>query len=135
MLKNILSVQNSYDPAYKLVTILWKKFYIRRYLLILKIKKSFPKTMNIPETIDYILDNKCSISRFGDGEYSILTGHGIRNYQEFDETLTKRLREIICNPTKNCLIGIVPPKNLNKFWTRHFITNYKHYQKYLNKNK
>ena len=35
---------------------------------------SVPKVKNSLDTIDYILQNKCSVSRFGDGEFLIMQG-------------------------------------------------------------
>ena len=47
-----------------------------------------------------------SISRFGDGEFSIIYGQGI-GFQEYNRNLSKRLLEIINNNNEdNLLVGI-----------------------------
>lgn len=138
MLKQVFSVTNDGTGDYKVITILGKSFLVKRYLMRLKlflIKKDFPRTISIEETLKYIKDNKCSISRFGDGECYLLCGEGLgEHYQEYDDVLSKRLKEIISKPTENCLVGVVPPNNLGCYWRNFFSKYYKIYRKYLNKN-
>lgn len=52
------------------------------------------KVMNNKETIDYILKNHCSISRFGDGELGIIEGE-TASFQNNNKELRKKLKEII----------------------------------------
>lgn len=44
-----------------------------------------PKVKSIDETLDYINKNHCSVSRYGDGEFTIMLGrnrlHGISTVQ------------------------------------------------------
>ena len=78
-----------------------------------KIKYKKPKVMNSEQTLDYILKNKCSIARFGDGELSLIEGRSIR-FQSYNEELAKKLKEIKTN--EKCLVCIpnVFNKDLNK---------------------
>ena len=59
------------------------------------------------KTLNEIIQHNKSISRFSDGEFSIIIGGGIR-FQEKNKTLSKRLRKIIKNNNnnKNLLVGI-----------------------------
>ena len=50
--------------------------------------------LSTEETLDEIIKNKRSISRFGDGELFIIFGGGIY-FQEPDKILSQRLLEII----------------------------------------
>lgn len=50
--------------------------------------------MSDKETVDNIINNKLSISRFGDGEYKIIRGEGI-GFQKFNDELSKRLKEVL----------------------------------------
>ena len=49
---------------------------------------------NIDQTLDYIIENKSSIIRFGDGEMDLMLGKSIP-YQVYDENLASQLKEII----------------------------------------
>ena len=49
---------------------------------------------SIDETLDRILDKKKSIVRFGDGEFYLINKKGI-GYQNYDENLSKRLKQIL----------------------------------------
>lgn len=60
----------------------WTDFYKKRQL-------GVPEIMTIDETLDYLLENKCSVSRYGDGELKIALGLDIR-FQKYDEHLEKK---------------------------------------------
>ena len=72
-----------------------------------KLKKQLgtPLIMTIDETLDYILKNKCSVSRFGDGELKIVVGDGIR-FQKYDPVLAQRLQEILKQSSSNHLVCV-----------------------------
>ena len=82
----------------KRVSIKIYEFCIKKYDLlkdfILKKKVGVPKVMTIDQTIEYILKNKCSVSRYGDGELKIVSGESIR-FQDYELSLSKRLSEIL----------------------------------------
>lgn len=58
-----------------------------------------------PESIKYILDNKCSISRFGEGEFLVMGGHS-NGFQRENEKLATRLKEVMLYPVPNHIVGI-----------------------------
>lgn len=53
-----------------------------------------PRVLSMDDTIDYICENRCSVSRYGDGEFKIVSGERIR-FQEYDPLLAKRLADIL----------------------------------------
>jgi glycosyltransferase family protein len=57
------------------------------------------------ETLDKILQEKCSLSRFGDGEFSVMEGSRI-HLQERSPELARRLKEVIASDVPNLLIGL-----------------------------
>ena len=69
------------------------------------------------KTLNDLLSNKKSMSRFGDGEFLIMQGENI-GFQNYNKTLAKRLKDILNCHEKNLLIGInLPYKSqyLNQF--------------------
>ena len=48
------------------------------------------------ESIRYIIDHRCSVSRFGDGEFFVMMGKG-NGFQQPDACLAERLKEVILN--------------------------------------
>ena len=50
--------------------------------------------MTIDESIEYLIKNKCSLSRFGDGEMKLILGNRI-SFQKYDSKLSKRLKEVL----------------------------------------
>lgn len=57
------------------------------------------------ETLDKILLNKCSLVRFGDGEFGVMNGSRI-NYQDRSPQLAERLKEVIASTMPNLLVGL-----------------------------
>lgn len=93
-----------------------KIFEASKFLIKSTLLKPFygkPKVWNSDKTIDYILSNKCSVSRFGDGEMSLMEGRNLK-FQNFNSEIQNRLKEV--KSTDNCLVCIpdVFGKNLNK---------------------
>lgn len=67
-------------------------------------KKNQLKIMTIEETLNYIIENNCSVSRYGDGEFNLLSSSSI-GFQESDFELVNRLQKIVRKTGKsNCLI-------------------------------
>lgn len=52
------------------------------------------KVMSMEETIEYIKKTKCSIARFGDGEFGLITGSRKPSFQDDNERLAIRLKEV-----------------------------------------
>ncbi len=64
-----------------------------------------PVIKTVDETLDKILQDKCSLSRFGDGEFGVMNGSRI-NYQNRSPELARRLKEVITSNMPNLLIGL-----------------------------
>lgn len=64
-----------------------------------------PRIRSEEETLDEILRKRCSISRFGDGEFSVMNLSRI-HFQNPTEELARRLKEVITSEIPNLLIGL-----------------------------
>lgn len=80
-----------------------------------RILSQYPHTLTTSETINEIIVNSRSISRFGDGELQLILGRGLgeqgkkNEYQVADQTLQKRLIEILEDTRQEkCLIALLP---------------------------
>ncbi len=88
------------------------------------------RIMNAQKTIDYILKNHCSVSRYGEGEFNIMFWTSKIKFQEQNEILANRMREILAYNNKNLLLcvprTIISCKGYNETakewwmdWTKH----------------
>ena len=68
----------------------------------------------IDETLDYIIENKSSLVRFGDGEINMLAGHSIP-YQDYDEELVSTMRDIIGQESRKELVLCLPDAFTDRF--------------------
>lgn len=78
-----------------------------------------PKVASIQETIQYILDTGCSVSRFGDAEMKVIHQDNI-GYQTNSNELTLKLLDVLNKPIPNhitCLIDAF--ENLDKYDDHH----------------
>ena len=62
-----------------------------------------PRVYSSEETIEYIIKNKCSISRFGDGELGLMYGRSI-SFQEYSKDLGEKLKGV--KTTDSCLVCV-----------------------------
>lgn len=104
----IAAVRRKIDPFYILH---WRK--VRREL----IEKNHPyengdesvyrpPIMGLEETLRYIIDTKCSVSRFGDGEFELVVGRDML-FEAANAKMRERLIEILQNPIRGCLTCIL----------------------------
>lgn len=90
------------------------------------------KIRNSVESINYIIKNKCSVSRYGDGELDVIWG-GSRGFQKPDPQLATRLKEILSSNLHNHIVCLPYPflhsSNLrpssDKFWAYYIGMNAK----------
>ena len=66
-----------------------------------------PVIKSIDETVDKILADNSSLTRFGDGEFVLMTGGRI-NYQQRNSELAVRLKEVLISDIDNLLIALPP---------------------------
>ena len=99
-----------------------------------------PIILSALETLDYILKNKCSVSRYGDGEFNIIReiGNGFCAYHPF---LSQKLQEVLTMQIPNHIVcipkAIFCQENLifqqKVFWRAYFCKAYKILKKNLKK--
>ena len=99
--------------------------------------------MDMQKTLDYIMNRQISIARFGDGEVDLMTGHSIP-YQDYDEELAERLKNIITMPDNKKLLVCLPDvfdrrerytDVCNSFWSRHLNRYRKFYNEIISSEK
>ncbi|MCI9361033.1 MAG: DUF1792 domain-containing protein [Hungatella sp.] len=66
---------------------------------------TLPIISSVEDTYKKIIMDKCSVSRYGDGEFEMILGHGIV-YQNADEKLAERLQDILCSDLDNHIVAI-----------------------------
>lgn len=66
----------------------------------------FPIIRSREETIEEIIQNKKSMARFGDGEFSQIAKIGRQKFQHLDEKLAVRLEEVLHSHHPKLIIGI-----------------------------
>lgn len=135
----------------KILVDLWNKFFDikiewqNKFIIIKdKIKysnKKYPDIKSLEETITDIINNKLSVSRYGDGEFKLMEGRNIA-FQNINESLQKQLVNIINNDKKELLVCIPDVfDDLSKYieepreyWRLHIAKNRRQWYKYLNFN-
>lgn len=80
-------------------------YLILRYLPFLLFGKK-PKILSFDQTVEEIILNKKSFSRFGDGEIRLLLDSGEIGFQKRNLVLTEKLKEVLKNDSSNLLIGL-----------------------------
>lgn len=101
-----------------------------------------PKVMTNAETIDYIIKNRCSVSRYGDAEIRLAAGTDVF-YQDSVQPLAAKLRQVLsCN--ENLLLVCLPDAfgalshfvNADgRYWKKHLARYRKYWYNYTLKNK
>lgn len=101
-----------------------------------------PKVASIRETILYVLDTGCSVSRFGDGEMKLVMGRNI-SFQRFHPHLQKRLSEILQSDDPNLIVCIpnvfgslaIYTEHDKIFWREYMSRSRKMWYNLLDKNR
>ena len=70
--------------------------------VVMEITKT-PIIKSIDETTKFMIRNKCSVSRYGDGEFDIMMGFDIL-FQKYSPLLAVRLRRIIKSNQHNHIV-------------------------------
>lgn len=97
-------------PIKQLIIELYQKW--RYHTTFLK-RKSF-RILPYDKTVDYIVNNRCSIARFGDGEFKLAMSYFSKNkngigFQQYNESLAKRLYIILTRFDSKIKIGLPSP--------------------------
>lgn len=115
----------------------WKKKRIEFILLPFFLTKPRVKTIN--ETLDFILENKASLSRFGDGELYLMH-KGYLGFQKSSSDLSDALWEVFAKDSSiNCAICVqgilngfdpIYRNSVIAHWTKHLYVYGRVYYKY-----
>lgn len=93
-----------------LIEVRYKLHIFYNNIILSNLKK--PTIASIDESLDYIIKNNVSVSRFGDGELTLINMHDI-GFQHKDKKLSDRLQEIL--KCENSKIAICIPMPLNNY--------------------
>lgn len=76
----------------------------------------YPKFYPIEETLREIIENRKSLSRFGDGEFAIIANEERQKFQRCNPKLAERLQEVLNSQEPNVLVAIADHYgNLDRF--------------------
>lgn len=112
--------------------------YFGQYKRMLKSMTGLPDIRSTDETLDKILKEHCSVSRYGDGEFNIMRGKG-NAFCDYNPFLAEKLQEILSEEIPAHIVGlpygIVCQKNLNLrtkvFWMSFFCKTFNFWKAYL----
>lgn len=137
------------NPLKKLMLII-EAIYYRFTFKTTANQRSGVKIFNCEDSIRYILETRCSVSRYGDGELSMIfnqydTRERKSHFQRYDRDLAKRLEEILTNVEDdriNHKIGlpgcILNPSYMTgrarRCWERYAVINFKLLDPFIDKN-
>lgn len=120
-----------------------RRCYLNFRYVLFKLIYPFPKIYTNEETLDKLLRSNLSMARFGDGEFHLINQTEPLGFQDMDDKLSKRLREILCSDSKSCMIGVPyglrAVRHLNAqgsfFWRQFVVFHYRKYIPYFNYSK
>lgn len=123
-------MKNFLLKIYNLLTRI-KRAMVTMYNKFLALVKRPPIVKDTDETLNTIINNKVSVSRFGDGEFAIMNGKSLL-FQDYNNELSNRLKEIVKSNRQNHIVCIPDVFNdLTRF--RDYAKNY--WNNYLNLNR
>ncbi|MCQ6275297.1 SP_1767 family glycosyltransferase [Bacillus sp. V3B] len=104
-----------------------------------------PNVLSSEQTIEKIIKDKCSISRYGDGEFHLLIQSKDLKFQKRSNELSRRLKNILISDDEGlmvCIPNVFSESDLSmrtneskKFWKDH-VANYRLlWYKHLDRNK
>lgn len=123
-------------------------YYLELSFRLLKYRRRFrkkqealgfiPDIRSTDETLDKILREHCSVSRYGDGEFNLIRGKG-NGFCHYNASLAERLQEVLTVELPNHIVGLpyalVSQENLNLrtkvFWLAHFTKAYDVFARYV----
>lgn len=103
----------------------WYNFW---YLVLRKKHKFIPQVASVDETIRKIIDDRCSVSRFGDGEVLLTSPEKEIRFQKGDAQLAARLTEVLKSEEDGHIVCISDAfsdlyrynRKSRRFWRTHF---------------
>ncbi|WP_434798706.1 SP_1767 family glycosyltransferase [Terrisporobacter vanillatitrophus] len=95
------------------------------------VSKRYPLVKGTDETLEKIINEEISMSRYGDGELSLIKGENLK-FQSYNEELAKRLREILHSNKENHIVCL---PNIFEGLDEYTDTSKLYWIKYLNLNR
>lgn len=97
-----------------------------------------PDIKSTDETLDKILQEHCSVSRYGDGELNLIRKKG-NGFCHYNSSLSRRLKEVLISKLPNHIVclphALVSQENLNLrtrvFWLAYFTKAYDVFARYI----
>lgn len=93
---------------------------------------NIPKICSVEKTCEKIVSEKCSISRYGDGEFQIILGNAKDVYQSDNACLASRLKDILTSNLQNHIVALADDygameglRDENKYTIRKYMTEEK----------
>lgn len=94
----------------KIISFLKRQFYKFIGIPISRLRLESIHILDSKKSIQYIIDNRCSVSRFGDGEFDILMGKDGNTFQKANQNLAERLKEVLtATDAPNHIVGLPYP--------------------------
>lgn len=94
-----------YSKLFKIPRKIAKHFLSFVYPVVIK-RWPLPKVLSINETLDKIIAEKCSISRFGDGEFLYIIDRLNLPFQKQEPELREKLIKVLISNEPNILVGL-----------------------------
>lgn len=135
-----LSSEKPYWLAHRLTDFCSADHLIQAMPLIAQPSEKIPflpiKVKSMDESLDFILENPCSVIRFGDGEFLIIKGISIVYQQENPELVVELENILKMESNENLLICLPPMFNgfspyidsTKNHWHKHLNNNYRYYE-------
>ena len=107
------------------ITVEWYNFW---YMALRCHQKITPQVASIDETIRIIVEDQCSVSRFGDGEMLLTNPDKEIGFQKGNVLLAQRLKEVLTSHEEGHLVCISDTfeniyrynRKARRFWRTHF---------------
>lgn len=108
---------------------------------LLQIEKRYPRVLSTTMCIDYIIENNCSLARFGDGELNLCFGEDI-GFQKESPKLQRHLIEVLSYESDKKILITIPEFNSRynniincngqlSFWENYWIKMYDNVKKFF----
>lgn len=131
-----------YSPLFRLVRKLTKGLLCAIHPFVIRFWP-LPKVLSIDETLDKIIRERCSISRFGDGEFLYIIDRLNLPFQQQEALLRSKMIAILRSNEEHILVGLPigyhSLENLNResknTWKSQIAWIYPRLQKYLDLSK
>lgn len=104
------------------------EWYNLWHIVLRRKQKIVPQVLSIDDTIRYIIDTRCSVSRYGDGEMLLTSPDKEIGFQKGDPALARRLTEVLTSHDEGHLVCVSDAfsdlyrynRKCRRFWRTHF---------------